>query len=72
VTHYGHEFDAGASHVTKGSHKGEKVIHIKKDGNGFAYIYQCCWQHQTNCYGTRIGGYSEALDKWCGTQIPRA
>jgi len=60
----GHDFDAFAALTIKGSHQGEKVVRIEKDGRTFAYIYSCCWGCTTNCYGTRIGGYSEALDLW--------
>ena len=60
----GHDFYAFAASTTKGSHQGEKVIRIEKDGQTFAYIYSCCWGCTTNCYGTRIGGYSKALDLW--------
>jgi hypothetical protein len=59
-----HNFDAFATLTTRGSHQGKKVIRIMKDGKEFARIYPCCWRHSTNCHGTRIGGYSEALDQW--------
>ena len=29
-----------------------------------AYIYSCCWGHQTNHSGTWIGHYSEPIDVW--------
>jgi hypothetical protein len=60
----GHDFDAFADFASKGSHQGQKVIRVKKDGQTFAYIDPCCWGCVTNCYGTWIGGYSEALDLW--------
>src|SRR3972149_4752126 len=64
----GKAFRPFASHATRGSREGEKVIIIKKGGKEFARIYPCCWGYQTNCYGTRsgtrIGGYSDALDEW--------
>ena len=34
------------------------------DGKEYARVYPCCWGHTANCYGTRIGGYSESLDFW--------
>ncbi len=64
TTQKGSDFRAFASHATRGSHEGEKVIIIKKGGREFARVYRCCWGHQTNNYGTRIGGYTDALDKW--------
>lgn len=57
-------FDAVADTATKGRHQGEKVIRITKNGEQRALIYQCCWGYTTSDYGTWIGGYSEALDKW--------
>ena len=59
-----HDFDAFADTAQKGKFQGEKVIRIKKNNRTFALIYPCCWRHITNHYGTRIGGYSEALDRW--------
>lgn len=59
-----HIFDAQSYVTGKGSHRGEKVIRILNDGIEYARIYPCCWGHTTNCYGTRIGGYSESLDLW--------
>lgn len=64
MTPNSHTFDAFATLAIKGTHEGEKVIRIEKDGQEFARIYPCCWGHTTNCYGTRIGGYSDALDQW--------
>jgi hypothetical protein len=60
----GNDFDAIADQARKGESQGEKVIRIKKNGAIFALIYSCCWGHTTNHYGTRIGGYCEALDQW--------
>ena len=59
-----HDFDAFADTALKGQFQGERIIRIKKDNRTFALIYPCCWRHTTNDYGTRIGGYSEALDRW--------
>jgi len=59
-----HRFTAFAAMTTRGAHQGERVIRIEKDGVEFARIYECCWRHTTNCYGTRIGGYSDALVRW--------
>lgn len=59
-----HDFDAFADRATKGRYRREKVIRIKKNDITFALIYPCCWGHSTNDYGTRIGGYSDALDQW--------
>ena len=66
VTPNGHSFVTFAGLAIKGVHQGERVIRIEKDGKEFARIYPCCWRHTTNCYGTRIGGYSDALDRWAG------
>lgn len=66
ITSRGHSFVAFAELTIRGSHQGEKVIRIKKDKYEFARIYPCCWGHTTNCNGTRIGGYSNALDQWVG------
>jgi len=60
----GHDFYAFAALTTRGSRQGQRVIRIRKGDKEFARIYPCCWRHTTNCYGTRIGGYSEALDLW--------
>lgn len=60
----GHDFDAFADWAAKGSHQGQEVVRIEKDGRTFAYIYPCCWGCTTNCYGTWVGGYIEALDLW--------
>jgi len=59
-----HDCEAFARITTRGVRKGDKVIRITKDGREFARIYECCWRCTINCFGTRIGGYSEALDKW--------
>lgn len=59
-----HDFVAFAESTEKGSHRGDKVIRIKTKGKEFARIYPCCWGHSINCNGTRIGGYSDALDRW--------
>ena len=64
ATSKGSDFRASASHATRGSHEGEKVIIINKGSREFARVYRCCWGYQTNNYGTRIGGYTDALDKW--------
>jgi hypothetical protein len=66
ATPRGHRFVAMARITIKGSHQREKVIQIRRDEQEFARIYPCCWGHTTNCYGTRIGGYSDALDEWAG------
>ena len=66
ITPNGHSFITFVGLATKGVHQGERVIRIEKDGKEFARIYPCCWRHTTNCYGTRIGGYSDALDRWAG------
>lgn len=53
-----------------GSHQGEQFIKIDNvSGQEFARIYQDCWGFTTNCYGTYIGGYSDALDAWTGEEI---
>jgi len=68
LTPKGHEFVAFAAVTTRGSHKGERVVRIQRDSQEYARIYPCCWRRTTNCNGTRIGGYSDALDSWCGLQ----
>lgn len=51
----------------RGSHQGEQFIKIDNVfGQEFARIYQDCLGFTTNCYGTYIGGYSDALDTWTG------
>ena len=60
-----------ASAATLRSLSGEKFIKIEgAAGQEFARIYECCWGHTVNHYsngnGTRIGGYSDALDNWAG------
>jgi hypothetical protein len=52
------------ANTIRGKHKGERVIRIEKDVVEFGRIYQCCWGHTTNCSRTRIGGCSDALDRW--------
>lgn len=64
VTPNRHNFVAFGAVTSRGKHRGERVIRIETDGVEFGRIYQCCWGHTTNCYGTRIGGYSDALDRW--------
>lgn len=67
VTPHRHRFTAFAAVTTRGAHQGERVIRIEKDGLEFGRIYGCCWGHTTNCYGTRVGGYSEAVDGLAAT-----
>lgn len=64
ITPKGHKFSADAFIGTKGTHEQQKFVRIKHNGQEFARIYPCCWGHTTNCYGTRIGGYSSGLDLW--------
>ncbi len=64
VTPHGHKFTAESSIGKQGSHQQQNVIRIKQHEQEFARIYECCWRHTTNCYGTRIGGYSDGLDTW--------
>lgn len=45
-------------------HEDPRFFRVIHDGKEFARIYPCCWGHTTNCHGTRIGGYSDALDAW--------
>ena len=64
ITPNDHKFTAIAAAASRGSHHGEKLIQVRKHSQEFARIYPCCWGHTTNCYGTRIGGYSDGLDLW--------
>jgi hypothetical protein len=65
VTQRGHGFVAIATFATrKATSKPERVIRIMSGVQEYARIYPCCWGHTTNCHGTRIGGYSDALDRW--------
>ena len=72
ITPKGHKFTAIASKSTRGIHQWHKVISIKQYSKEFARIYSCCWGHTTNCYGTRIGGYSDGLDLWAQGIMIRA
>jgi hypothetical protein len=62
----GTPFIAKATVAEKGPHSGERVIVFLSEKNGkrseSARIYECCWGHYYNCYGTRIGMYCKALD----------
>jgi hypothetical protein len=58
----GERFEALAYTAGKGPHQGEKVIRFLKKGSEFARAYACCWGHDRNCGGTRIGMFSAALD----------
>ena len=62
----GSKFSAQASISTRGTREQQKLVKITQQGREFARIYACCWGHTTNCYGTRIGGYSEGLNSWYG------
>ncbi len=62
----GHAFTAFAKVTARGERRGDRYIMIKRNGKDFAPIYQCCWGHMTNCLGTAIGDYSDALDNWAG------
>lgn len=64
ITENGNEFEASADVAALGRFQEENVIRIQKNDQTFALIFACCWGHSTNDYGTRIGGYSGALDKW--------
>lgn len=64
VTPNGHKFTAEAAVGVRGKHGQQKLLRIKQKGKEFARIYECCWGHTTNCYGARIGGYSEGLNLW--------
>ena len=55
-------FEAMASDVQRGAHRGQKVIRFMRDGQESARAYACCWGHYYNCYGTRIGMYCAAVD----------
>lgn len=58
----GTPFEARASVCQGGDHPGQSMILITRDGDARAYIYPCCWGHSTQCGGTRIGMYSNALE----------
>ena len=63
-------FVASERTSSKGSHVGEPCVMAVSPG-GAAPIYRCCWEHSTNCSGTRIGQYCEALDDWaCSVRSP--
>lgn len=65
VTPNGHRFTALASQRKRAlEDQDPRFIAVKQRGQEFARIYPCCWGHTTNCYGTRIGGYSDGLDAW--------
>ncbi len=65
VTPNGHKFTALASQRKRSlEDQDPRFIEVKQRGQEFARIYPCCWGHTTNCYGTRIGGYSDGLDSW--------
>ena len=64
VTPVGHKFNADAIIGVRGTHEHQKLVRITQKGKEFARIYQCCWGHTTNCYGTRIGGYRDGLNSW--------
>lgn len=64
ITPQGHKFSVVAETSKRGIHSSEKFLKIKHNSKEFARIHACCWGHTTNCYGTRIGGYSEALNSW--------
>jgi len=64
ITPDGHKFTASACRTVRGSHKGQEFIRVKQANQEYARIYSCCWGHTTNCYDTRIGGYSDGLDSW--------
>ena len=51
-------FTARATVASKGSHKGEKLIQFFPYRE---YAYGCCWGHKTNCYGSYIDCYTEAI-----------
>ena len=62
MTSRGESFEALAYTAGKGPHQGEKVIRFLKAGSEFARAYACCWGHDRNCGGTRIGALSVAVD----------
>ena len=73
VTPDGHKFTARASRRKRTQEDQDpRFIGVKQRGQEYARIYSCCWGHTTNCYGTRIGGYSDGLDAWAkGLMITR-
>jgi len=65
VTPDGHKFMARASRRKRAlQDQDPRFLAVKQRGQEFARIYTCCWGHTTNCFGTRIGGYSDGLDAW--------
>ena len=73
VTPKGHKFTALATLRKRIiTDQDPRFIKVEQNGQVYARIYSCCWGHTTNCYGTRIGGYSDGLDTWCkGLMISR-
>jgi hypothetical protein len=56
-------FRATVSDVHRGSHRGDKAIRFMQGTHESARVYECCWGHYYNCYGTRIGMYCSAVDR---------
>lgn len=57
----GRAFTATAGIISKGAHKGERVIRFHKDSKLRAYALRECWNHKTNVNATHIDCYSEMI-----------
>lgn len=57
----GTPFQAIADVGKRGTHAGDRLLRFTSKG-GEARAYGCCWGWYTNCSGTRIGMYCQALD----------
>ena len=66
TTQQGKRFKVISTIGQSGTNKGRRVIRVFHDADKteYARIYSCCWGHVINHSGTRIGGYSQALDRW--------
>jgi len=53
-------FIAEADISKGGKNKGRKVIRFKT-AKTTTLAYKCCWNYQSNCCGTHIKGYTEAI-----------
>jgi hypothetical protein len=56
----GIKFKAEADLAKSGKHKSQQMIRCKTQ-KSIVYIYDCCWNYQSNCSGTHINTYSEAI-----------
>lgn len=66
ATHYHTTGDATAFTVEAairktGSHAGQQVLRFMSGTEERACVYECCWNHKTNCACTHIDCYTEAM-----------